>query len=79
MRGMLASADLDRYAGQFVWLELNYDKAENRGFLTKYGASSTPTFFIIDPKDGQVAATQTGAMSFAELTEFLDPEQMAFS
>jgi tetratricopeptide (TPR) repeat protein len=72
MRGMFASADLDRYAGQFVWLELNYDKAENRGFLTKYGASSTPTFFIIDPKDGQVAATQTGAMSFAELTEFLD-------
>jgi len=72
MRGMLASADLDRFAGQFVWLELNYDKAENRGFLTKYGASSTPTFFIIDPKDGQVAATQTGAMSFAELTEFLD-------
>jgi tetratricopeptide (TPR) repeat protein len=69
---MFASADLDRYAGQFVWLELNYDKAENRGFLTKYGASSTPTFFIIDPKDGQVAATQTGAMSFAELTQFLD-------
>jgi tetratricopeptide (TPR) repeat protein len=72
MRGMLASADLDRYAGQFVWLELNYDKAENRGFLAKYGASSTPTFFIIDPQDGQVAATQTGAMAFAELTEFLD-------
>jgi len=69
---MLASADLNRYAGQFVWLELNYDKAENRGFLTKYGASSTPTFFIIDPKDGQVAATQTGAMSFAELTNFLE-------
>ena len=72
MRGLLAHADLDRYAGQFVWLELNYDKAENRGFLTKYGANATPTFFIIDPQDGQVTATQTGAMSLTELTQFLD-------
>jgi tetratricopeptide (TPR) repeat protein len=72
MRGLLAHADLDRYAGQFVWLELNYDKAENREFLAKYGANATPTFFIIDPQDEQVAATQTGAMSLAELTQFLD-------
>jgi tetratricopeptide (TPR) repeat protein len=72
MRGMLAHGDLARYAGQFVWLELNYDKPENRGFLTKYGANATPTFFIIDSQDGQVAATQTGAMSLTELTQFLD-------
>jgi tetratricopeptide (TPR) repeat protein len=72
MRALLASADLARYAGQFVWLELNYDNEENRAFLTKYGASATPTFFIIDPQDGHVGATQTGAMSPAELTEFLD-------
>lgn len=69
---MLAHADLARYAGQFVWLELNYDKPENRGFLTKYGANATPTFFIIDAQDGQVAATQTGAMSLTEFTQFLD-------
>lgn len=69
---MLADADLARYAGQFVWLELNYDKAENRAFLTKYGANATPTFFVIDPQDGQVTATQTGAMSLTELTHFLD-------
>ena len=72
MREMLAHADLDRYAGQFVWLELNYDSAQNRAFLTKYGASATPTFFVIDPLDGQVAATRTGAMSLLELTQFLD-------
>ena len=72
MRGLLAHADLDRYAGQFVWLELNYDKAENRGFLAKYGANATPTFYIIDPQDQRVAAIQTGAMSLAELTQFLD-------
>lgn len=69
---MLDQADLARYAGQFVWLELNFDKAENGGFLAKYGANATPTFFIIDPQDEQVAATQTGAMSLSELTQFLD-------
>jgi hypothetical protein len=72
MRGLLAHADLARYAGQFVWLELNYDKAENRAFMTKHGASATPTFFIIDPQDEKVTASQTGAMSLLELTQFLD-------
>ncbi len=72
MRGLLAHADLAGYAGQFVWLELNYDKPENREFLTKYGANATPTFFIIDSHDEQVTATQTGAMSLTELTQFLD-------
>jgi tetratricopeptide (TPR) repeat protein len=69
---MLAQADLARYAGQFVWLELNFDKAHNHAFLTKYGANATPTFFIINSKDGRVAAMQTGAMSLTEFEHFLD-------
>jgi tetratricopeptide (TPR) repeat protein len=69
---MLDQADLAGYAGQFVWLELNYDKPENRAFLAKYGPSATPTFFIIDAQNGQVGAIQTGAMSLAELKQFLD-------
>jgi tetratricopeptide (TPR) repeat protein len=71
MRDLLDHADLARYAGQFVWLELNYDEAKNLTFFAKYGPSATPTFFIIDPQ-GQVAATQTGALSSQELTQFLD-------
>lgn len=71
MRDLLAHADLARYAGQFVWLELNYDSKENRPFFTKYGAYATPTFFIIDPLDEKIVATQTGAMSLPELTQFL--------
>jgi tetratricopeptide (TPR) repeat protein len=72
MRDLLAHADLARYAGQFVWLELSYDEAENRAVLTKYGAEATPTFFVIDPQDERVAAMQPGAMSLEELTGFLD-------
>lgn len=72
MRDLLAHANLARYAGQFVWLELSYDEPENHEFLNKYGASATPTFFVINPRDEMVAATQTGAMSLAELKQFLD-------
>ena len=72
MRDLLAHADLARYAGQFVWLELSYDEPGNRAFLTKYGANATPTFFVIDPSDEHVAAMQPGAMSLQELTQFLE-------
>lgn len=72
MRDMLAHADLARYAGQFVWLELNFDNENNREFLDKYGAVGTPTFYVIDPRDGRVTATQMGAMSLPELRAFLD-------
>jgi predicted negative regulator of RcsB-dependent stress response len=72
MRDLLAHADLARYAGQFVWLELSYDEVGNRAFMTKYGAEATPTFFVIDPQDERVTAMQPGAMSLQELTQFLD-------
>lgn len=72
MRDLLAHADLARYAGQFVWLELSYDEGANHAFMTKYRAEATPTFFVIDPRDEHVAAMQPGAMSLAELTQFLE-------
>ena len=72
MRDLLAHADLARYAGQFVWLELSYDEPGNREFLAKYGAKSTPTFFVINPQDETVVAMQPGAMSLPELKQFLD-------
>lgn len=72
MRGLLAHANLDRYAGQFVWLELSFDNTLNRAFFEKFGAHSTPTFFVIDSLDERVTAMQPGAMSLPELTQFLD-------
>jgi hypothetical protein len=72
MRNLLAHADLARYAGQFVWLELSYDEPQNREFLNKYGATATPTLFVIDPRDEKIAAMQSGAMSLPELKQFLD-------
>jgi tetratricopeptide (TPR) repeat protein len=72
MRDLLNRADLDRYAGQFVWLELNYDMPENQEFLAHYGVSATPTHLVIDPQDENVVEMQTGAMSLEGLKSFLD-------
>lgn len=72
MRDLLAHADLSRYAGQFVWLELSYDEPRNRDFLNKYGANATPTFFVINSQNEAVLAMQSGVMSLAELKQFLD-------
>jgi tetratricopeptide (TPR) repeat protein len=68
---MLAHADLAGYAGQFVWLELNFDKPENQAFFSQFAADATPTFFIVNPEE-KVIASQTGAMSLAELLQFPD-------
>src|SRR5579872_592819 len=71
MRTMLAHVDLSRYAGQFVWLEMNFDKPGNQDFFSRFGASATPTFYVVDT-DQKVVATQPGAMSETELRAFLD-------
>ena len=71
MRTMLLHADLSRYAGQFVWLEMNFDKPENQDFFSHFEASGTPTFYVISA-EGKVLADQPGAMSEAELRAFLD-------
>jgi tetratricopeptide (TPR) repeat protein len=68
---MLLHADLSRYAGQFVWLELNFDKPENQAFFSQFEASATPTFYVISA-EGKVLADQPGAMSEPELTAFLN-------
>jgi tetratricopeptide (TPR) repeat protein len=71
MRVTLKDASLARYAGQFVWLELNFDGAANQDFLARHGVTSTPSFYIIDPADGHAAATQLGAMTVPEVESFL--------
>ncbi len=72
MRATLADASLARYAGRFVWLELDFDKPANREFLARHGVTYTPSLFVLDPKDERAIATQLGGMTLPELTQFLD-------
>lgn len=70
----MADASLARFAGRFVWLELNFDRLENKEFLARHGVSYTPTFLVLDVSaDGEPAtATQFGAMTPTEMGAFLD-------
>ncbi|HET7841439.1 MAG TPA: thioredoxin family protein [Terriglobia bacterium] len=77
MRVTLADASLARYAGRFVWLELDFDKRVNRDFLVQHAIANTPTFFILDPSDEHVVATQISAMTLTELRAFLDRGERA--
>ena len=72
MRDLFQRSDLARYAGQFVWLELNYDEPQNTAFFTKYGVRATPTFVMIDPRHEDVLELKNGAMSLQEITQFLE-------
>src|SRR5215470_10911391 len=72
MRATLAEPALARYAGRFVWLELDFDKPVNQPFLARYGVTYTPTLLLLDARSEKPMATQLGGLTFDELTAFLD-------
>ena len=58
------------YEGKLQIAKMNVD--ENRAVPAKFGIRGIPTLMLF--KDGQVAATQVGALSKAQLTAFLDKQ-----
>lgn len=56
------------YAGKVTIGKLNID--QNSGTPPKFGIRGIPTLLLF--KDGKVAATKVGALSKAQLVEFLD-------
>jgi len=78
MRVTLASPSLARLAGRFVWLELNYDQPANREFLNRHQVRSTPSLYVLDPRDGQALATHLGATTESELERFLEQGERGY-
>ncbi|MSQ57605.1 MAG: thioredoxin TrxA [Limnohabitans sp.] len=58
------------YAGKLQIAKVNVD--ENRDIPSKFGIRGIPTLMLF--KGGQLAATKVGALSKAQLTEFLNQE-----
>src|SRR5436190_1215636 len=46
---------LERYAGQFVWLQVDIENSKNATFLQKYPIPAIPTLMVIDPRKESVA------------------------
>lgn len=72
MRASFADAALARYAGRFVWLDLNFDKESNQAFVERHGVQWTPTLLVLDPADERVTAQHNGGVTVDELREFLE-------
>ena len=58
------------YEGKLQVAKMNVD--ENRDIPAKFGIRGIPTLMLF--KDGQLAATKVGALSKAQLTEFIDQQ-----
>jgi tetratricopeptide (TPR) repeat protein len=62
---------LQRHAGQFVWLSLDVEKAENAPYRKKFGADALPMFFVVDPKTEKVALRWVGGATVPQLQKIL--------
>ena len=58
------------YKDKLQIAKMNVD--ENRAIPAKFGIRGIPTLMLF--KDGQLAATKVGALSKAQLTEFIDQQ-----
>jgi tetratricopeptide (TPR) repeat protein len=68
---------LSRRAGQFVWLEIDTEKARNAALRKKLGIPAIPTFFIVDPATERVALRWVGGFGVAQLDRLLDDGLLA--
>ncbi len=59
-------------ADRFVWAAVDTEKSTNAPVLAKLPIEAWPTFYVIDPETGAVAARQIGTMSVAQLRGFLE-------
>jgi tetratricopeptide (TPR) repeat protein len=62
---------LRRYAGQFVWLSINTEKASNAAFLQKFPVQAWPSFYVVDSKNEAVAIRWVGGATVPQLQKLL--------
>jgi len=66
---------LERYAGQFVWLAIDTEKASNTAFLAKYPIHVWPTLLVVNPKNGTVVLRYAGGATVPQLSKLLDESE----
>lgn len=68
---------LTRHAGRFVWLSLDFEKAQNAAARKQLGISAFPTLYVVDPNDGHVAIRWLGGASLTQLERLFDDGELA--
>jgi len=69
---------LERYAGQFVWLAIDTEKASNSAFLAKYPIHVWPTLLVVNPKNGTVVLRYAGGATVPQLSKLLDESEKTY-
>ena len=62
---------LQRHAGQFVWLSIDVEKAQNAAFRKKYATDALPMYFVVDPKTEKIALRWVGGATVSQLQKIL--------
>jgi tetratricopeptide (TPR) repeat protein len=58
---------LAKHAGQFVWLSIDTEKAQNAAFSKKYPIRAWPSMYVIDPDKEKIALRWVGGATVAQL------------
>lgn len=70
---------LERYAGQFVWLQVDIENSKNAEFLAKYPIPAIPTLMVIDPKKESVALRYMSGATVQQMEKLLADGRRAVS
>jgi len=69
---------LAKHAGRFVWLAIDGERAVNAEFRRRYRVPAYPTYYVIDPVDGQVLVRWVGSASVAQLDQLFGEQSTAY-
>ncbi|HTR03826.1 MAG TPA: tetratricopeptide repeat protein [Thermoanaerobaculia bacterium] len=58
---------LSKHAGQFVWLSIDTEKAQNAAFVKKYPIRAWPSMYVIDAASEKITLRWVGGATVAEL------------
>jgi len=68
---------LTKRAGQFVWLSIDTEKAQNAPFTKKYPIRAWPSMYVIDPVSEKIVLRWVGGATVAELGKLFDDGRRA--
>ena len=69
---------LSKHAGQFVWLSIDTEKAQNAPFVHKYPIGAWPSLYVIDPRKETVLLRWVGGASVAQLEKIFADGRNAY-
>src|SRR6476660_4184555 len=69
---------LSKHAGQFVWLSIDTEKAQNAPFVHKYPIRAWPSLYVIDPRKETVLLRWVGGASVTQLEKIFADGRSAY-